>query len=80
MDRDAMAARAVELRAWSGDLNVAMHGDVSPAEYEEVASQKRIVDEKAFDLEQQVRRLDEAEYGDEARSTAVEAAPLNGGF
>lgn len=81
MDRDAHADRAAELRAWSHELNLAMHADdVTDAEREEIAAQKRIVDADAHDHEEQVRSLEEAEYGHDAVSVAVGAAPITGGI
>ena len=81
MDRDDLAARAVELRAWSDELNRAMHADdVTDVERADLAAQKRIVDADAFDHEQRVRALEEAEYGHDAESVVVDAAPINGGI
>lgn len=73
-----LAAAAVALRDQSGALNADMHrDDVTPAERDEIAARKRALDAEAFDIEEQIRALEEAAYGPDFVSTSVPAVPLN---
>lgn len=73
-----LAAKAAALRDQSDALNLAMHADgVTEEEREELAAKKRPIDAEAFDLEQQVRALEEAAYDGSETNAVVQAAPIN---
>ena len=79
-DLELLRAAAAELRVKSDVLNREMHGDITDSERDAIAAEKRDVDARAFDFEQRVRALEEAEYGPDVVSTRVDAPSLSGGI